>query len=89
MKKIVTNASRRKALEKKAKTTMICTGTKGKGHCVTHCFHGIPHEKERERDACHLNSEICDILKPKLVRVTCKPLNKKQREAWIEKEIKK
>jgi len=86
MQKLLTKKQR---LEQQAKKMMICTATKKKEHCIVQCFHGIPHKKESGREACHLNSEYCDILSPRIVKVTCKPLNKKQQKQWIKEEMKK
>jgi len=75
----------RKRIENKSKKQVLCTRRNKVKHCLTHCFHGIPHEREREKDACHLSTEMCSI--SGIFKVTCKLLNKKQRVEWIEKEM--
>lgn len=81
--------TKREILEKKAKQMMICTAPKKKHHCLNHCFHGVPHKKESGRDACHLTSEICQIQKPAIVRITCRHLNAKEQKAWVEQKLLK
>ncbi len=88
MKKIVTKTSIRRKLEQKAKVLMICNAKKKFDHCLTYCTHGIYHEKEVGRDACHNNTEICKI-QPRIVRVTCRHLTAQEKRDWIEKEINK
>ena len=85
MKKIQIITARKQA-ETSVKRMMICSARKKNRHCLTECFHGIPHEKERERDACHLSQEICKIQKG-IIKVTCRHLNAKEKKEWITKEL--
>ncbi len=86
MKKLITKKMKIKTLENRVKRLMICTARKKFKHCLTNCFHGTPHEKESERDACHLKSEICKI-QPGIVRTTCRHLNMQEKKEWIKKEM--
>lgn len=77
--------SKKQRLEKEAKNLVLCTIPNKHKHCLEKCFHGNPHQKEREKDACHLNKELCTI--KGIYKVICKRLTKKQQLEWIKKEM--
>lgn len=79
--------SKKERIIKESKRQMLCTRPNKREHCLSHCFHGTPHEKESGKDSCHSNKEMCTV--EGMYKVTCKLLNRSQREEWIEKELTK
>ena len=57
---------------------VICNSKKKNNHCLKHCFHGKPHEQEREKDACHKHLEFCNCGGGGIVKVICVPLTKEE-----------
>jgi hypothetical protein len=88
MNKIITKASKIQVLKEQVKKLVVCSGKANLDHCINNCLHGKAHEREKDRPTCHSTKELCKIRKG-IVWVVCKPLNKKQREMWIEKELSK
>lgn len=73
---------KQKLLAQKADNLVICNVKKRVDHCNIMCLHGIPHEKETERGACHNKTEICTIHKG-IVKVKCRFLTIKEKQKWI------
>ena len=89
MKKILTAQMKKEikeqALNKLASELIICNARRKYDHCRLLCLHGVPHEKEGIRGACHTVDEICKIQKG-IVNVRCRPLNKKETKEFIDQE---
>lgn len=60
----------------KKKKKVVCNIPIKGEHCLNHCFHGVPHEKETGKDACHLNYEFCNAHKNrKITKVICEEID--------------
>ena len=70
----------------KLSKSLICNAKNKGEHCLTNCFHGIPHEREVERGSCHQGTEICTLSLGGIVRVHCKKLTKKQVKEFMKNE---
>jgi len=58
---------------------IICSAKLKSQHCLTKCFHGIPHEHDSERDGNCRNPSSCALSKAKhTITVQCKKMTKKQ-----------
>ena len=57
---------------------IICNAPKKSNHCLKHCFHGVPHEQEREKDACHTHLEFCNGSNGGILKVICRSLTKEE-----------
>jgi len=66
---------------------MICNAPKKSNHCLTKCGHGVPHDRERERDACHLITELCTAGLG-IFKVKCRPATAKEIEDYEETKLK-
>lgn len=56
----------------------ICDRQKKVEHCLTHCFHGRPHQA----DSCTMD-EVCNIEAGKKgIVVKCRPATKKELTQW-------
>lgn len=88
--KIITKKIKMERLEKEASKLILCTAPKKSDHCLNQCFCGVPHERDYGygNDMCHRKKEICFASNSGIIKVTCKPLSKKERIAWVEKEMK-
>jgi len=68
---------------------LICSAKFKSEHCLTNCFHGVPHMPERERDANCRIPEICMLSNSKgIIKIQCKKLSAKQRKEFTDESKK-
>ena len=58
---------------------ILCSAKYKSKHCLTKCFHGVPHEHETEREGNCRTPSSCSLSKAKhTITVQCKKLSRKQ-----------